>query len=332
MKLTRRPLLFLALALAACGFDPTDGQSAALGDGGTSDADGAGGDGAADSSADSTVGDATSDSNADASDAAAADSGGDAPSDAASSADAVSVFCGDGIRGLDEECDDGITSAGDFCTSLCEVRDQLAARPTSDGAAPPLRSLGTSRHPLATSASQIAVTWMETQAPVTLGMTFYSSAGVPTGAVDRFGVGVTASPYSSTAIAALPNGRFAVVFADQGGDGDGLGVVARLVDPNVASSGMPARINQITSSSQYDVDIVWTGSELVMAWTDLSVFPGDIRYRTFDSTLSPTSAEQTLAGTSAGEGTVSLSVHNGAFAAAWREISCAAHQLSGELT
>lgn len=314
----------LVLATGGCG---PDGGGGDAGDGSVTD-------GPKDAPVDSTV-DASTDASGDASgdaapldaasdardggvDAASLDAAADAPFDAADGSS--SGACGDGVRALAEECDDGVIVTGDLCSSLCEVRDQLATRPPADGGAPSLRVLGTGRHPLAIGSSQVALAWLEPQTP-TLGMTFYSAAGVPTGRVDRFGVGAVVTPYSAPVLAALPSGKFVVGFVDQGGDGDGLGVVARVVDPNVASSGAPVRVNQSTTSSQYDVDVVWSGGQLVFAWTDLSVFPADVRYRTFDAALNPTSAEQTLAGTSAGEGTVSLADHGGTLAAAWRELT-----------
>lgn len=289
----------------------------------------ASGDFAPESGSDATLDAASVDAAVDAEDGVAEGAAGDsaidageddAPSDAAS--EPAPPVCGDGVRAPDEECDLGVVvDSRSLCSSLCEVRDQVAVREAGDAASLRLRALGTGRHPLAVGPSGLALAWIEPQAPAQVGMTFYGPKGAPTGTVDRFGTGSVATTYSAPSVAALPNGKYAVVWSDTAGDGDGLGVVARVVDPSVASSGAPVRVNQTTTSGQLDADVVWSGSELVVAWTDLSVFPSDVRYRTFDSTLAPTSSEQTLAATSAGEGTVALAPFGASWAAAWREIA-----------
>jgi cysteine-rich repeat protein len=273
-----------------------------------------------DESTDASVEDASVDSAAETSVNATADGG---PTDASDAGvDATSLFCGDGIRGLDEECDDMTANPSDLCSSLCEVREQLAFRAPGDGGPVRQRTLGTGRHPIGVAPNgSFAVAWLEPQVPLRMGMTFYSPAGVPSGVVDAFGVGSTPSAYAAPVVAALPNGKFAVAWVDNGGDGEGLGIVARIVDPNVPSSGAPVRVNQTTQSSQFDVDMVWTGTELVLAWTDMSVFPSDVRMRTFDAALNAKTPEQTLAGTSANEGNVALALANGSLAAAWRVLS-----------
>jgi hypothetical protein len=57
-----------------------------------------------------------------------------------------------------------------------------------------------------------------------------------------------------------------------------------------------------------------------VAWTDESdpTTAPDIRIRTFDSSLSPTSTEQTLAATAEAEGDVALAAFGSGYAAAWR--------------
>lgn len=88
------------------------------------------------------------------------------------------------------------------------------------------------------------------------------------------------------------------------------------------------RVNTTTAFNQRDVDVVWTGSELVAAWVDDSklVTSGlDVKYRTFGPSGAATSGEQTLAGTTAHESHVSLAPAAGggtgtAWAAAWRRV------------
>lgn len=234
--------------------------------------------------------------------------------------DAAPAFCGDGIRALTEECDDGVVSPLlDSCSSLCEARDLLAFRGPAD-ASLPSRTLGLGRHPVAASADGFAVAWVEPQGP-TLGMAFYGPKGAPTGKSDLFGVGSTALSSSAPVLAALPGGNYAAAWVDMAGDGDSLGVALRLVDPGAPSVGSPAHANVTTAFAQYGVDALWTGTELVLAWADTSNAQTgpDLRYRTFDAALSPTSGEQTLAGSSAVEEGVSLASFAGSWAAAWRE-------------
>jgi hypothetical protein len=72
------------------------------------------------------------------------------------------------------------------------------------------------------------------------------------------------------------------------------------------------------------VDVVWTGTELVAAWVDDSKIPTlgtDVRIRRFSASLSPTSSEEILAGTSAQENGVALAPFAGGWAAAWRSAS-----------
>jgi len=285
-------------------------------------------DAAADAAPDATV-DAAVDATLDASTDAPADAVSDAPFDADASVDATpdapSAVYDDGIRDLSEECDDGVVSPLlDSCSSLCEVRDLVAVSAVTD-ASLPSRTLGLGRHPIAAGTGGFAVAWVEPALP-TVGMTFYGPKGVPTGNVDRFGVGTTNLTTSSPVLAALPGGKYAVAWTDlaltgDAGDGDAEGVALRIVDPSVSSSGAPSHANTTTVFSQYEPDILWTGTELVVAWADTSNAQTgpDLRLRTFDATLTPTSAEQTLAGSSAAEEGVALTTFAGSWAAAWRE-------------
>ena len=287
---------------------PNDGPDASLD---------AGVDATLDAGVDATL-DATTDVGTDVGSDAAADALADVSVDA--TPDASSAVCGDGIRDLTEECDDGVVSLLlDSCSSLCEVRDLVAVASPTD-ASLPSRPLGLGRHPIAASANGFAVAWVEPATP-TVGMTFYGPKGVPTGKLDRFGILATNLTTSAPVLAALPSGKYAVAWTDLGGDGDAEGIALRLVDPSVASSGLPAHANTTTAFSQYDADVLWTGTELVVAWADTSngQTGPDLRYRTFDATLTPTSSEQPLAGSSAVEEGVALTTFAGSWAAAWRE-------------
>src|SRR4029434_1807422 len=87
----------------------------------------------------------------------------------------------------------------------------------------------------------------------------------------------------------------------------GPGVVVRRTDAAHANEPV-IRVNATTVSAQRDPDMVWTGSELVIAWVDASnarTAP-DLRYRVFDRWLSPVSDEQTLGAESDSEAGVAL--------------------------
>jgi hypothetical protein len=234
--------------------------------------------------------------------------------------------CGDGWRDLStEECDDGLgtpSSPGRGCSSTCQVIDELAVAPALDASvATVTRMLGAGRHPLAASDTTFAVTYVEPDAqPLGMAMATFSSKGVSTGVV-RFAVGSDLVAQSDPVVAGLPCDRYAAAWTDLGGDGDGLGVAIRLVDPTVAPSGLPSFANVTTTYSQSAPDVLWTGSEVVVAWADTSnASTGpDLRYRTFDALLNPTSTEQTLAATADVEGDVTLAAFEGSWAAAWRD-------------
>jgi hypothetical protein len=120
--------------------------------------------------------------------------------------------------------------------------------------------------------------------------------------------------------AALPDGSFAFAWSDFDADGSGLGVALRRVSP-AGTVGSLLVANAGTEFSQLNPDMLWTGSQLVVAWedhADASNGP-DIRYRTFDAELNQTSDDMTLAGSGVPEAAVSLAAFNGGWAAAYRE-------------
>lgn len=323
-------LLGFATAIAAaCGGGGGGGSDA--GPDASSDSGEAGLDGSiADSNTDSTLLDSG------ANDAPVGDTGsdvaGDAGPDSALTTDSeagvldaspdggVSMSCGDAIRDpINEECDDGVISKElDSCSSLCQVRDLVAWTAPTDASLVE-RYLGTGRHPVSAGASNFAVAWVAPAKP-SVGMTFYGSSGIPLDVVADVGVSTTNLTTSSPVIAELGNGKYATAWTDFGGDGDQEGIAIRIVDPKIAPAGSPAHANTTTSFSQYDADILWTGKDLVVAWADTSnnSTGPDIRYRTFDSSFTPTSAELTLAATTDVEDNVALAPFNGGWAAAWR--------------
>jgi hypothetical protein len=126
----------------------------------------------------------------------------------------------------------------------------------------------------------------------------------------------TANPVT----AALPDGTYAVAWSDFDGDGSDLGVALRRVSADGTLGALRAA-NLRTEFSQLNPDMIWTGSELVVAWEDYAnAFNGpDLRYRTFDGDLNPTSQDVVLAASELPEAAVALAPVDGSWAAAYRE-------------
>jgi len=127
-----------------------------------------------------------------------------------------------------------------------------------------------------------------------------------------FGVDRAPTPAANPAVAALPDGRYAVAFTD--GTSGTPDVVLRSVDPDASDLGDARTAHAGTSGFQQDVDLVWAGDALIVAWTDLL----DLRYRRFDAELRPLGEARALAQTPAIESSVSLAAFDGGFAAAFR--------------
>jgi hypothetical protein len=230
----------------------------------------------------------------------------------------ISLVCGDAIVGINEECDDGPGTGRDACTEACKTQDQpVVALAPAQGLD---RYLGAGRHPIAGLASGFATTYMEVgDADPAVAASLFNIWGQPTHHVT---VSEGASPIddANPVVAALPDGSFAFAWGDFDGDGSDLGVALRQV--SAAGTIQSLRVaNSGTEFSQLNPDILWTGTELVVAWEDYadeSQGP-DIRYRTFDAELNPTSDDVTLAGSELPEAAVSLALFNGGWAAAYRE-------------
>ncbi len=245
----------------------------------------------------------------------------------AATAPAGPAVCGDGWRDpATEECDDGLGDAGlrRGCSSACGVVDELdiANLGADGGLANTSRTLGGGRHPVAAGVQTFAVVSLETpSSPPTVALTTFTRKGAATGVVTAMSAGSVVSDNGDPVVASLPCDQYAVAWNDLSGDGDGLGVALRLFDPPAVTTGTPAFANTTTAFDQYAPDILWTGSSLVVAWTDTSnaTTGPDVLYRTFDSTLRPTSDEQTLAASPDIEGDVTLAAFEGSWAAAWRD-------------
>ncbi|MCA9598568.1 MAG: hypothetical protein KC776_34895 [Myxococcales bacterium] len=240
--------------------------------------------------------------------------------------DAVSLTCGDGIRGLDEECDDGNSLDDDACTSACVVTDYLVgqAQLAEGGVPPPGRYLGEGRHPVAAGTDGYAIAFVEAeQVPPRVSLQAFDPQGVRIGDALNITPGGPALLWSNPVVAALPAGRYAVAWNDFSGDGDEVGVALRLVDPSGAPpNGAPQYANTTTAFSQLNPDVLRVGGDVVIAWEDDSaVGTGpDLRFRVVPTSLNLSgTSEQTLAATSAAETAVCLAAFSGSWAAAWRQ-------------
>ncbi len=235
--------------------------------------------------------------------------------------------CGDGYRDpTTEECDDWPSSlVDDSCSNSCQVRDVLAepGTPPSPGIAPPGHTLGDGRHPVAAGGSSLALVFLEPEkTPPGVALKAYGTKGEPLSGVTDVGTGTTPVLFANPVVASLPDGGFAVAWTDFGGDGDELGVRLRKVTVGATPTGGAKVANATVDFSQFDQDVLWTGSELVVAWTDTSGDAGgNIRYRRFNSNLtvlSPGSSDESLASSSSGEQSVALANFQGGWVAAWR--------------
>jgi hypothetical protein len=175
---------------------------------------------------------------------------------------------------------------------------------------------------VAVSDSSFAVAYLEPQrSPLALSLATFSAKGVAAGIVDAFNTQSTVVEDSNPVLAGLPCGKYVAAWTDYGGDGDELGVAIRWIDPNAKPSGPPSFANTTTSFSQFDPDIVATGSQVVVGWVDDSnpdTAP-DLRMRKYDLTGKPLSPELTLAATMDKEADLALATFAGSWAAAWRD-------------
>jgi hypothetical protein len=238
--------------------------------------------------------------------------------------------CGDGIRSTTlEECDIGVYNhANATCSPTCRVQDLLAGGAPSDaGGAVRTRYFGAGRHHVVAHPSQgITSAFVELNDGVpSVKMAFIAGYGQPSAmsSVPEFGSPPNVIAGSDPVVAVTGPGDIhytALAFTDLDADGDLLGVALRRAKPSDAQMGPIVHVNTTTAFNQYDPDMIWTGSELVVAWADdsnLATGP-DLKYRTFDAFLNPTSNEQTLSSATDPEADVVLTQFGTGWAAAYR--------------
>ncbi|HEY2408591.1 MAG TPA: hypothetical protein VGI10_21440 [Polyangiaceae bacterium] len=182
----------------------------------------------------------------------------------------------------------------------------------------PSRTIGAGRHPLAAGCNSVGVVFADhTVEPPNLLLSTYYTNGL-----FRNTTSITQATISTPdpGVAGLPDDSFAVAWTDFGADNDELGILLQKVAANGSPQGEPMVANEGSAFSQSNSDIVFDGSEIVVAWSDSSDASSgpDLRYRLFSPDLTPLTGDVTLANTSAAEDDVVLAGQGGQWAAAWR--------------
>jgi hypothetical protein len=224
----------------------------------------------------------------------------------------MSIVCGDGQRNeVTEECDRGArATATTACTRTCRLRDVRVAGP--DGAR---RALGHGRHPIAATASELAVVHLEQRdRDRVLVVRRFDADGVAVAPAAVVAVGVSVD--SDPSIAALGDGSFVVVWSSSGAAQE-RDVLLRRLTPD-GSLGPVVRAHASPGGDQFAPDVLSNSDGLVVAWADTrnAESAPDVFIRTFDGVLTPTSAELALAGGL--DGDVALANFGGSWSAAWR--------------
>jgi len=240
--------------------------------------------------------------------------------DAVSDAEAASpksLFCGDSIRDpVTEECDDGPDAPSDSCTSDCRVHNiHVGAPPSNPDAAARRqfeRDLGTGRHIAAASSSGFGIVYVERHPDAEVWLQAFDPWGRRAGSPLNLAPKLLPTAAANPVVAALPKGHFAVLWSDAAaGTPD---VVIADADAAAGKVANPVTVHSSLAGAQTDPDVVWTGTELVAAWTD----EFDVKFSRYGSDLVPTETETVLAGTPAFEGNVALAATSAGWAAAWR--------------
>lgn len=230
----------------------------------------------------------------------------------------VSEYCGDAIRDPElEECDDGPGDDDDLCTADCRVSNGFvveAGLPEDAGVlGESERELGTGPHVAASGPDGFAVVYLERDARTVVRLQAFDRHGTRSGLELDVGVGTRPVAAANPVVAALPGGRYAVAWTEHGaGTPD---IALRIVTPGTAPRGAVTYANAARGGPQQDADVLWTGDELVVAWSDSQ----DVRSRRFDASLAPLEEEQSLASSAALEGNITLARFASGWAAAWRE-------------
>ena len=151
---------------------------------------------------------------------------------------------------------------------------------------------------------------------------FHSTGAPQKGAPERLAAATTSGDQRDGAVAALPDGDFALVWAGDGIDGPDSGIGLRLFDP----TGMPTcgdlQVNEYAAGPQHEPAVAYDKSSdrLLVAWTSTGQEEMDDVYaRVLDAAGQPVSAEFLVNGTTADvqyEPAVAT-CGDGTFAVAW---------------
>ncbi|WP_394845127.1 hypothetical protein LZC95_49750 [Pendulispora brunnea] len=232
--------------------------------------------------------------------------------------------CGDAIRRpAGEECDLGQwNGTRATCSTTCRAQD-IPLLVDASTVRTRSRTIGRGAHPLAGwSTGALAAAFVETNDGVpTVRVAGVGLDGVPSDKAVIVGAAPSAIAGSDPVFVPIADEVGVVAFTDFDADGDLLGVALRRVYPMAGMAGPLVRANTRTSFSQFDADVLNTGSQVVVAWSDdsdLNTGP-DIFYRVFDTALNPaTTTDQPLATSPEAEGSVALARFGDTWAAAWR--------------
>lgn len=235
----------------------------------------------------------------------------------------TSKYCGDAIRDpVLEECDDGPGGGDDGCSPDCRVRatpllDPIETQPPDADGGPgtepdSARSLGTGPHVASGLELGFAAVFVEGMLNPAVRLQAFAESGGRLGTSIDVGADSAATVAANPVVAALSDTRYAVAWTDGGGGTPD--VLMRVVDVSDDSLGARQSPHESTAGFQQDPDLLWTGSELIVAWTDLL----DVKYRRFDAELQPIDAERYLGGSDAIESNVTLAPFAGGWAAALR--------------
>lgn len=211
-----------------------------------------------------------------------------------------------------EECDDGAGATPDMCTPTCRRQDVALCStcpPTSEQRA------GTGRHTVAASDSGLAATFIDILgANRALKVQQFSGKGQP-GATFDVGTGTVVKDSAHPVVAALSNDRLVVAWSAP--DQDSTGIALRQV--TAAAMGPLTWANKTMTFGQREPDVLWTGTELVVAWVDDSnpdTAP-DLRIAS-GADVAALSVDMVLADSFAAEGGVALFPYGSSYGAAWR--------------
>jgi hypothetical protein len=230
----------------------------------------------------------------------------------------TSTRCGDGIRDpVTEECDEAAAGAADPCTADCRVRAVPVAQ---------AMQLGTAPHVAGGTDSGFAIAYSGPDASPAVELQLFGESGARLGSPVDVAGDYAPVPAANAAVAALPDGRYAVAWTD-GMEGPPE-VRLRLVDGRTLGAARLA--HEDAAGLHADPDLLWAGDRLVVAFTDLL----DVTYREFSSDLVPLGPEAPLAATAAIESGVALARFGSGWAGAVRSSSDALESIvvrSGDL-